>query len=62
MIERGVKRLLPVRTYRCRSCGWRGWISNRRVHRRQPLKKVLLFYFFVIVISLLAAMFLKNTF
>ncbi len=60
--ERLFKRILPARTYRCRECRWRGWLSNRRLRHRKPLARELLFYLIVILISLIAALILKNTF
>jgi hypothetical protein len=28
MVERLLKALTPYRAYRCRECGWRGWLSE----------------------------------
>ena len=44
MGERLLKALSPYRVYRCRECGWRGWLSEQarpRTNWRNTLQAVL---------------------
>ncbi len=55
IFEKGLKIILPIKTYRCHACHWRGWVSNRKITQKVSLRKTILVYFAVIVISLIVA-------
>ena len=60
LIEKGIKRLAVISTYRCGQCGWRGWMSRRRAQGETPIRKVLLFYVGLILLAFLIAIGLTN--
>lgn len=55
VIEKGIKHFMFIRTYRCGSCGWRGWMSKRRASGNTPIRKVLLFYVGLIILAFFIA-------
>ncbi len=59
IFEKGLKRILPIKTYRCHACHWRGWVSNRKITQKASLRKTVLVYSAVIVISLIVANMLR---
>ena len=61
IFEKGLKMILPIKTYRCKDCHWRGWISNRKIHQKVFSRKTLLFYSAVIVTALIVANLLRVT-
>ncbi len=59
MIEKCLKMILPMKTYRCHDCRWRGWIGNRKINQKMSFRKAFLFYSAVILISLIIANILR---
>lgn len=58
-IERGIKSVLPVKTYRCHNCNWRGWMNKRRPKKKATIKS-LLFYTAVAAMAVIVAFLLKG--
>ena len=59
VMEKFLKMVLPMKTYRCHGCHWRGWIGNRKISQKVSFRKAFLFYSAVILISLIIANILR---
>jgi predicted RNA-binding Zn-ribbon protein involved in translation (DUF1610 family) len=59
ILERAVKNILPLKTYRCHNCNWRGWLNKKRRQKKATLKS-LLFYAAVAVAALIIAFLLRG--
>ncbi len=59
LYERLRKRLLRQQTYRCHSCGYRGWIRIR-VLKPRPTFRQLLIYLLVFMLAILVSLGLKR--
>ena len=53
--EKLLKSILPIRTYRCHNCNWRGWLSKRKTNDTIPLLKKCLLYVSVAFSALVVA-------
>ena len=59
VFEKWLKMILPIKTYRCHGCHWRGWLSNRKIAQKASLRNTMLIYSAVIIIALIVANILR---
>jgi ssDNA-binding Zn-finger/Zn-ribbon topoisomerase 1 len=55
IIEKGIKKIIFLRTYRCGSCKWRGWMSKHRAQGNTPIRRIILFYAGLIILAFFIA-------
>jgi predicted RNA-binding Zn-ribbon protein involved in translation (DUF1610 family) len=56
--ERFVRAVTPFKMYRCRECGWRGWMSKASVSVGKHRLRTLLIVILALLITLLVALYL----
>ena len=59
-IEKAIKIFLPMRTYRCHDCNWRGWMNKRKMAGKRSLMQSILIYLVIFIITLALAYFLHR--
>ncbi len=62
IFEKIIKKILPLRTYRCHNCNWRGFLVKREERRNKNTGKFLAFYLLVVIIAIITAYMLRSTF
>jgi hypothetical protein len=56
--ERLIKALTSYKAYRCRECGWRGWLRNRKLSKRRHTVRTIISLFVTLLITILLALYL----
>jgi hypothetical protein len=52
--EKLIKVLTSRNVYRCRECGWRGWLRNRESQRRHTVRTIISLLITLLITTLLA--------
>ncbi len=56
--ERLIKALTSYNVYRCRECGWRGWLRNRKASKRRHTVRTIIGLLVTLLITTLVALYL----
>ena len=59
LIEKSVKKISPLRTYRCHHCNWRGWMTKQKASGNKITVKTIIFYLFIFIVTLVIAYLLQ---